>query len=121
VSVTQENGIELAPERLDEWLHDGEIQLVDVREPREFEAGHVPGSKQIGFDEVTAAAERLDKGRPLVLVCRSGNRSEMVAEAFRGSGFDAYHLTGGLLAWAEAELPLEPEGGEVVERSIEDL
>ncbi len=45
----------------------------------------------------------------------------MMAEAFRGAGYDAYHLTDGLMAWTEAGLPLEPEGGEVVERSVADL
>jgi rhodanese-related sulfurtransferase len=121
VSVSQENGIELAPERLSRWLEERDIQLVDVREPREFEAGHVQGSRQIGFDDVTSAASSFDKDRPVVLVCRSGNRSEMVAEAFRTGGYDAYHLTGGLLAWSEAGLPLEPADGEVVDRSIADL
>jgi hydroxyacylglutathione hydrolase/adenylyltransferase/sulfurtransferase len=121
VSVSQENGIELAPERLGEWLDEREVELIDVREPREFEAGHLRGSRQVGFDHVVSEAGSLDRGKPLVLVCRSGNRSGMVAEAFRADGFDAYHLTGGLLAWEEAGLPLEPAEGRVVERSIADL
>lgn len=121
VSVQQEHGIELTPEQLAEWLAEREVQLIDVRERREFEAGHAPRSRQIGFDEVTASASDFDTEKPLVFVCRSGNRSDMVAEAFRGDGFDAYHLTGGLLAWAEIGLEIEPAGGQVAERSIADL
>jgi rhodanese-related sulfurtransferase len=121
VSVSQEKGIELAPEQLSEWMERREVQLVDVREPREYEAGHLRGSRQVGFDRVVAEAEELHQDQPVVVVCRSGNRSAMVAEALRTGGFDAYHLTGGLLAWTEAGLPLEPDDGEVAERSIEDL
>ena len=42
----------------------------------------------------------------------------MAADAFAAGGFDAYNLGGGLLAWKDAGLPLEPEGGEVVERQV---
>ncbi len=119
--MSQENGIELEPAGLRKWLDSREVQLVDVRDEREFDAGHVPGARRIGFDQVSAEAGAMDKQTPLVFVCRSGNRSGMVAEAFRSGGFDAYHLAGGMLAWVDAGQALEPENGEVVERSVEDL
>ena len=121
MEASPQQAIELGAAQLDEWISDGNVQIVDVRAEREYEAGHLAGSRQIEFDEVSSKASSLDKEERLVFVCRSGNRSEMMAEAFRGAGYDAYHLTDGLMAWTEAGLPLEPEGGEVVERSVADL
>ena len=91
-------------------------QLIDVREGYEHEAGHIPGSQNIEVTELTAAAETLDRDKPVVFYCRSGDRSTMPAEAFRASGWDAYTLDGGLAAWVEAGQPLEPEDGEVAHR-----
>jgi rhodanese-related sulfurtransferase len=58
---------------------------------------------------LTANATQVPRDRPVVFVCRSGNRSGMAAEAFRQAGWDAYHVEGGLRAWVEAGLPLEGE------------
>ena len=51
----------------------------------------------------------------MIFYCRSGNRSALAAAAFRQSGWDAYNLAGGLLAWVEHGLPLDPPDGEVAE------
>ena len=59
----------------------------------------------------------LENERPVVLYCRSGDRSGPAAQAFRASGWDARSMAGGLVAWAEKGLPLEPEDGEVAARS----
>ena len=91
-------------------------QLIDVREGYEHEAGHIPGSRNVEVTELTAAAESLDKGKPVVFYCRSGDRSSMPAEAYKASGWDAYSIEGGLTAWVEAGQPLEPEGGNVAQR-----
>jgi rhodanese-related sulfurtransferase len=92
-------------------------QLIDVRSEEEFEAGHIPGSRLVPLDTVHSDAAGLDKGEPLVVYCRSGDRSGMAADAFAASGWDAHSIEGGLLAWAEAGLPLEPEGAAVADRS----
>jgi rhodanese-related sulfurtransferase len=91
-------------------------QLIDVREGYEHEAGHIPGSRNVEVTELTAAAESLDRDKPVVFYCRSGDRSTMPAEAFRASGWEAYTLDGGLAAWVDAGKPLEPENGEVAAR-----
>ena len=105
-------------ERLKELLDSGEVQLVDTREGYEADAGHIPGSRNLELNEVAGAAESFDREQPLVFYCRSGERSAMPAQAFAETGFDAYNLAGGILAWREAGLPLEPEGGDVVERHV---
>jgi rhodanese-related sulfurtransferase len=95
-------------------LIDGGAQAVDVRTAVENAAGHISGAKHIPLDKLGAdAAEELDSGRPVVVYCRGGNRSAAAAEALRNSGYDAHSIDGGLLAWDEDGLPLEPEGGEV--------
>lgn len=107
------DGHDLDADRVAE-LHDrGEIQLIDVREPHEHEAGRIAGDRHIELSQLSSAAATIDRDRPVVFYCRSGQRSGMAAEAFRASGFDARNLTGGLLAWVEQRLPLVPEDGTV--------
>jgi rhodanese-related sulfurtransferase len=106
---------DLPPARVAELLGQGAIQLVDVREPYEREAGHVAGSRHIELSELTAAAPSIDHEMPVVFVCRSGGRSAMAAWSFARAGYDAHNLDGGMVAWAEGGLPLEPEGGHVAD------
>jgi rhodanese-related sulfurtransferase len=89
------------------------VQLIDVRRPYEFEGGHLAGARNVEMNELSAASESIDRNQPVVFYCRGGNRSSMAADAFREAGFTAYHVAGGIQAWADAGLPLEPEGGEV--------
>jgi sulfur-carrier protein adenylyltransferase/sulfurtransferase len=110
-----EHGGELPPERLAEMLDAGEVELIDVRRPHEWEAGHIPGARRVEVNDLPAAAEELDRDSPLVLYCRSGSRSELAADALRDGGFDSHALAGGISAWAEEGRPLEPEDGYVSE------
>jgi rhodanese-related sulfurtransferase len=91
----------------------GEIQLIDVRELDEHEAGRIAGDRLIVLGELSARAAEIDHDRAVVFYCRSGARSAMAADAFAGAGYDAHNMAGGLLDWAAAGLPLEPEGGRV--------
>ena len=95
----------------------GGAEVVDVRGDDEYEAGHIEGARHIRLDRLTQETSGLERERPVVFYCRAGNRSELPANAFRASGWEAYHIDGGLLAWAEAGLALEPEGGVVAERN----
>ena len=103
---------ELAPARVAELADEG-AQLIDVREPDEHATGHIEGSVLIELDRLPAEAGSIDRERPVVFYCRSGSRSELATQAFRAAGFDAYNLSGGLLAWTERGLPLAPDGGAV--------
>jgi rhodanese-related sulfurtransferase len=108
-------GIEYTPREVAELLQSGQIQLIDVRQGYEHEAGRIAGDRHIELARLAAEAETLDRERPVVFYCRSGARSAMATEAFRGAGFDAYNLAGGLLDWDAAGLPLEPDGGYVAD------
>jgi len=109
---TQDN--ELAPERVDELVREGAVQLIDVREAYEHEAGRIAGARHIELERLASEAETIDRDRPVVFHCRIGSRSAMAAQAFRASGWDAYNMTGGAQAWVDRGLPLEPDGRGVV-------
>jgi rhodanese-related sulfurtransferase len=102
-------------QQVHELLEHDEIQLIDVRQLYEHEAGKIAGDRWIELMELGAEAETIDRGQPVVFYCRSGSRSAMAAEAFRGAGFDAHNMLGGLLEWSAAGLPLDPPDGYVAD------
>lgn len=107
-------GLEVTPEQAAEMQRAG-AQIVDVREPYERDAGRIPGSAHIELERLASQAETLDRDRPVVFQCRLGARSAMAAQAFRTAGFDAWSLQGGLMAWHDQGLALEPEDGHVAD------
>jgi rhodanese-related sulfurtransferase len=110
-----EPATDLPPERVAQIVREGNAQLVDVREPYEHEAGHIAGAAHIELVRLAEEAASIERERAVVFYCRTGSRSGMAAEAFRSAGYDAFNLDGGLLAWVERGLPLEPEDGRVAD------
>jgi rhodanese-related sulfurtransferase len=108
-----EHEVDVSPEWVRERHAAGEIQLIDVREPYEVQAGHVGGARHIELNRVAAEASTIDKDKPVVFYCAVGARSAMAAEAFRRAGYDAHSMDGGITAWHEQGLPLEPADGQV--------
>jgi rhodanese-related sulfurtransferase len=107
---------DVAPAELVEWMgRDNELQVIDVREPYEREAGHIAGTTHIPLVDLSARAGEIDKERAVVFYCRVGARSDMAAQAFRASGYKALSMEGGLVRWAQEGLPLSPPGGSVAE------
>jgi rhodanese-related sulfurtransferase len=107
-------GIDVDPERVDAWLgENGSVQVIDVREPHEREAGRIAGTRHIALTELSSAAASLSRELTVVFYCRVGSRSEMAAQAFRAAGFEAYSMQGGLVRWVNEGRPLEPYGGYV--------
>ena len=106
---------DVAPKRVAELLESGEAQLIDVREPYEYEAGHIAGVLHIELEHLAGQADAIDKEKPVIFQCRMGRRSALATDAFRAVGFDAYNMRGGIQAWSEAGLPLEPDDGHVAE------
>jgi rhodanese-related sulfurtransferase len=90
-------------------------QLVDVRADHEWEAGRIAGAQHVPLAELGERAGEIDKGRPVVLYCRGGNRSTMATEALIDAGYDAVKLSEGIVGWAGEGLPLEPDDGTVAE------
>lgn len=90
-------------------LRDG-WQAIDVRLDEEVAEGVIEGAVHIELGQLAVRAGEIDRERPLVVICRSGVRSAMAVAALRPAGYDAHNLDGGMLAWAEAGLPVEPAG-----------
>ena len=95
-------------------VHDllAEIQLVDCREPYEWEAGRVDGAIHIPVNAImSGAGGDLDKDKPVAVICRTGNRSELATMMLQARGFEAHNLEGGIEAWVADGLPIEgPDG-----------
>jgi len=106
---------DVTPERVSELHAAGEIDLVDVRESYEREAGRIADTRHVQFAQLSKQAETVDRERPVIFYCRSGGRSAVATQAFRASGYDAYNMAGGLLAWVEKGLPIEPRDGVVAD------
>jgi rhodanese-related sulfurtransferase len=75
-------------------------RLVDVRTPGEFAAGHLPGAVNIPVQELDRRMAELDaKDRPIVLYCRSGNRSGQAARMLESAGYSQVHDLGAMSRW----------------------
>jgi rhodanese-related sulfurtransferase len=108
--------VTIDPAQVADWLAgDPELQLVDVRETYERDAGHIAGSRHIELAELPTRAGELAPERPVVFYCRVGRRSDMAALAFRASGLRAHSMRGGLERWARENRPLVPKDGHVAD------
>jgi len=101
---------EVGPVEATRMLNHDNAVMIDMREDKEYREGHIvnaihlPASRQ---DNYTAKLERY-REQPLIVYCRSGQRSTAICNKLRKQGFEAvYNLKGGVLAWQKAELPLE--------------
>jgi sulfur dioxygenase len=93
---------EIDPHALHEAAHSGGVQIVDVREPAEFDGplGHIANAASIPLGELQARLDTLDRARPVVAVCRSGSRSARAVVMLQQAGFtQAANLAGGMLRW----------------------
>lgn len=92
--------------------HLEEVQVVDCREPYEWHAGRIEGSIHLPLNSILAGVTgELDPARTTVVVCRSGNRSELATLMLQARGFRAHNLARGLEEWAAEGLPLTTPDG----------
>lgn len=90
-----------------------ELFLLDVRETHEWAVGHIDGSHHVPMDDLGARQDELPTDRPILAVCRSGRRSQLVTDALVRAGYDAHNLDGGVIAWRSDGLALvDDDGGE---------
>ncbi|MFD2551068.1 rhodanese-like domain-containing protein [Bizionia sediminis] len=101
--TAQNSALKVLPvETYKEQINAGAVQLVDVRTPKEFQAGHIKNAKNIDFFDASFETqfEKFDKQKPLYIYCRSGNRSGKAAKKLSALGFtEIYDLKGGYLNW----------------------
>ncbi|HET7037845.1 MAG TPA: rhodanese-like domain-containing protein [Thermomicrobiaceae bacterium] len=98
---------EISVQEAEQRARSGQAVIVDVREPEELEEASVPGALHIPLGQLAQRAGELPQDRELLLFCRSGNRSSFATAYLRQAGRnDAVNVAGGIIAWAEAGLPL---------------
>ncbi len=97
---------ELTPDELAALVHEGEVALVDVRQPSEFAAGHIDGAVNCPLSTFDPAMLPND-GRRVVLYCAAGGRSGTALGRCRGARDDVdTHLAGGIGGWARSDRPV---------------
>jgi rhodanese-related sulfurtransferase len=101
---------EVSPEEASRIVGFGGL-LLDVREPYEWDAGHVAGAVHIPLGQLVERVDEIPEDRQVVVVCRSGARSARAAAFLSSSGLDAVNLAGGMQAWAAAGLRFESADG----------
>ncbi|MGW0765607.1 rhodanese-like domain-containing protein [Streptomyces sp. NPDC002676] len=103
----------LTPHEAHRQTGDGQAVLLDVRETPEWQAGHAPGALHLPLSRLTAGAglPAAAQGRPVVAICRSGNRSRTAAELLAARGVEATDVVGGMTAWAREGLPVTDDRG----------
>lgn len=103
-------GSAVLPEELVDRLgSETRLQLIDVRTPEEFAAGHIPGAVNIPYDELPARLHELDglQAEELVVYCRTGRRAKIAEQALREAGFqNVRDLAGHMVAWTAASYPV---------------
>lgn len=94
-----------------EMMAEGGVQVVDVREPHEYNAGHLPGAVLIPINPVTGFMQRkgeLSTDKPIIFVCGVGQRSALACEVAAALGLSIlYNLEGGTEGWVKAGRPVE--------------
>ena len=100
--------VDLSREEVKLGIADGTLLLVDVREPHEFAAGHIPGSVPMPLSAFDPEALTGETGRRVVLSCAAGVRSARALEYLQANGIDLReHYAGGFKDWVGAGEPVE--------------
>lgn len=97
---------QITAEEMQSILDLEEVQLIDVRTPKEHEENHIPNSQNIDFNSPTFADDisKLDKNKPVILYCKSGRRSAKCAKKMKDAGFEKiYDLEGGISKWRHSD------------------
>ncbi len=91
---------EIAPQKVQEMLEEDSVNVVDIRDPGAYSAGHIPNAVSLNDGNVKEYIESTDKEKPLVVCCYHGHSSQGAAEYFSQNGFkEVYSMTGGYSAW----------------------
>jgi rhodanese-related sulfurtransferase len=99
------NGEEVSIEELEEARRSGAL-LIDVRQPEEYEAGHVPGARLVPMGDVVARSSEVPLDKPVYVICQTGVRSLKATRFYRSRGIDAWSVAGGTKDWAESGRPV---------------
>lgn len=106
VSETKPNEISSSEARA--AIENSSAQFIDVRTEAEYAGGHAPKAVNFPLDELTKEIGKLDKSKPVYVICQSGARSKKAAETLIEAGFrQVFSIAGGTTAWTSAGFPIE--------------
>jgi len=97
---------DLSPEEAKRLYEEG-VPFFDVREVEEYAQARIPGARLLPLSEFMARFQEIPKDRPVVLYCRTGNRSWQAAAWLTAQGYQVYNLEGGIVRWYHAGLPVD--------------
>src|SRR5262249_7100832 len=98
---------QLPVQELNKRLPPRDFQLLDVRTPREWDEGHLPGARFLFLGELPQKLKRLDRDKPVVVYCASGYRSSLAASLLQANGFGkVQNVPGSYAAWTAAGFPI---------------
>src|SRR5574340_1829058 len=103
------SGVEQADTLKATRLYNDDALVLDVRDDEEYAAGHIPRAKHIPLGQLAGRLQELDKfkTKPILVTCRSGNRSAAACRILKKAGFQTvYNQAGGIIAWERANLPV---------------
>ncbi|MGC9394850.1 MAG: rhodanese-like domain-containing protein [Anaerolineae bacterium] len=101
---------DVTPKMVEELRETGAIAIIDVREPSEYAEGRIPGSTLIPLGELANRTDEVPTDVPVVMVCRSDNRSAQAVQILQKAGFTNIHnMTGGMIAWSQAGYLVEAD------------
>jgi rhodanese-related sulfurtransferase/rubrerythrin len=107
-------GANMSPEEARKFINGqprDSYQILDVRQPKEYEQGHLAGALLMPVKEVATRLAELDRNKPLLVYCHSGVRSKAASQLLLAEGFkDVYNMSGGIVAWAGEKV----SGGELL-------
>lgn len=93
---------ELDPHKAQEMVEEGSVNVIDIRDPGSYSAGHIPSAVSLNDTNVKGYIESADKEKPLIVYCYHGISSRGAAEYLSQNGFkEVYSMTGGFEAWPD--------------------
>jgi rhodanese-related sulfurtransferase len=99
--------VNVTPQRAWEMISKGEVEVVDVRDPSEWAAGHIPGARLAPLAQVRASARKILPEAGVLFVCAGGVRSQTAARVALDHGITrVFSVIGGTTSWIKAGLPL---------------
>lgn len=81
--------------------------LIDVRTPEEFASGHISGAVNIPVESLQSRLSEVSNGQPIVVYCRSGNRSATASQILEQAGYTSIYDLGGIVDWTAQGFPVE--------------
>ena len=102
------SGLSVSTSQATMMANNEDAVFVDIRDAKDFSAGHIANAVNIPFATLTSRMSELDKykDKPLILVCKSGQTVNMAGKTLREKGFNAVRMSGGMMEWNNQNLPV---------------